>query len=186
MKRHNTFKPNAVHMMTDLETLSLEQQLAPIVAIAFVPFTMEKGAILDGVKSFMVTPHEQSRMDFETIKWWLFQDKAAIAASFSEDGNDEIELKVALEALSKTYSDFFCETLWAKSLQFDINNIEFYMDGFGIDKPWSFRDRMDTRPLGRLLTEETANDIYNKYTLHDPVQDCLCQIEFVRTAVNRS
>lgn len=189
MSQHKTFKPDSNHLMVDIETLGLQETAVPLIALAAVPFKMEEKENCDPIFLWHIKPHSETKINFNTLLFWMRQNNKARQAAFGFCVSDGYHRPVqeALEALIHVYTQYECKTIWCKGLQFDMNNIEYYINMYRDilpEKPWNYNDRLDVRAYSRLLTENEINEIYGRYNLHDPVQDCKAQIEVVRHVVN--
>ncbi len=183
MSTHKTFVPETACLMVDIETLSTTNMLAPIVAIAAVSFNMSTNNVhIESTRKWYVEPHPEAVINYQTVRWWMHQPREAQQAAFDLSEKEPLhKLEDALAELVEFYKLYSCEVIWCKGVQFDIGNIEFYLKRYAIEIPWKYNEKMDVRPYSRLLSAEQADGICANYNLHDPVDDCKCQIEMVQT-----
>lgn len=180
------------HVMLDLETMG-NQSNSAIVSIAVVPFNLETGEISS--RYFYKKINLQSCLDVglkvqaSTIYWWLNQSEKA-----RNELNDKnsLDIDIALNDLNNFFSfniyvlgniDENFE-IWGNGARFDIGILEdaYYACGYK-ELPWKFRNERDVRTLVSLnpiIKEETLH----KGTLHNPVDDCMHQIEYCSKIFN--
>ena len=179
--KHFQLNPNDNHLMIDIETLGTQTLVVPIITVAANLFTMKD--ISDAFQIWHLEPHPESIIQYQTVRWWLQQSPIAQEAAFDLSEQQPVfEIPDMLNALSRMYKENNCQTVWCKSVMFDINHIEFYYRLYDITIPWTFRNHMEVRVMSAMLDDMEARGIYDRHSLHDPLEDCRCQIEMVQTA----
>jgi len=186
MSESKIFEPNVTHLMIDIESLGLQETCAPIISIAMVPFTMEDKVKEANIECLFTELHPSAKIEIDAVKFWMNQNAEAKNAAFGSMYTQTHALADALRILTEKYRIENCQTIWCRGLQFDMTNIEFYMRMYNIKIPWAYNDRLDVRPFARLLTKEIQTNIYTTYNAHNPVQDCLAQIDIVQNVVRRN
>lgn len=174
-------------LMVDIETLGTNDT-GIILSIAAVPFTIGTSSI--GSKNiFNVNIDIDSclkkglKMDKSTILWWLQQEKSAIdIAFFSETVNLDFALK--------KFTDFICElkpanlNVWGNSARFDLGILQNAYKKCNREIPWKYSKERDVRTLVALGKKYIKTKTVFKGVKHNPVDDCIYQIDYCNKIYN--
>lgn len=159
-----------MHAMLDIETLGTNPD-APVLSAAVVYFDPETGETFEQAKFvFDVRLQEGRPINFDTMKWWMDQSKKASKHWRTAKKYDKL-------------ADFvlFCDkhkkvTWWANSPAFDEVIMSSLLRDAKERVPWKFWTWRDVRTVKNFLFDKTAPTNKNA---HDPLDDCLAQIELV-------
>lgn len=168
-------------LMIDLEGLGRKPG-AIITEIAAVPFNWNNKNI-DAKDSFYRKISVESSLkagltvQANTLQWWSTQDLALIQNQFDPKGAIPLgqalfEFKVYLDSLHPSQLK-----VWGNSNRFDLGLLDAAYNAIGREIPWYFRHERDVRTLVDFYPEIKQNHIW-KGTLHNPIDDCLNQIDY--------
>lgn len=174
MKKHN--------YMVDLETLGNgEDGLFVMVAIVeFCPWCGKHGRIFKKNVNWEDGVARGLKIEPAVVRWWLQQGEEA-RQMILRSGEP---LWVVMRDLKRF---IFGESvrMWSKGTGFDIAKLAYNMKNQHSELPWDFRNVFDVRTLQVLCSDIGVEDLYSlpfKGKKHDPVDDCLHQIEIVKRA----
>lgn len=158
-----------IHAMLDIETLSTSAS-ATVLSAAVVFFDPETGEIVE--KNMMVFDalRQNRHIDVNTIKWWMKQPAAA-----SEHWRNPSEYST-VESFARVCSKYGKVTWWALSPTFDEVIMTSLFADAGVPCPWTPWVWLDVRTIKNFLFDKTKPKNANA---HNPVEDCLAQIELV-------
>lgn len=163
-------------MMVDLETFG-SKSFSVIISICAINCNLKTGAIGKIFKRNISLDSCLSaglKIQAETLLWWLNQKPKTLKSCLE----NSIPLKQAL----MEFDNYFCSLenpqikIWGNSNKFDLGLLENAYDSVGLIKPWMFRKERDMRTLISDHEEIKSNHVYTG-DLHDPVHDCLNQIQ---------
>lgn len=162
-------------LMVDIEALGKEPggERCLILSIAAVPFDPYERHPLNGA-AWKLSPvgQETRTIDDATLRWWLAQSTAAVAASFgSGERPVNVLLDLAAYAKANCTPDF---RMWANGPTYDLAALSTLYDDHGIPRPWGYNKARDLRTLWDLAPLLRA-----RKATHDPVDDCHRQIDVV-------
>lgn len=189
---------NAV--MIDIETLATPPDVASIIEIGMVFFDTENpGALME--KWYMPISLTSCldyglSVDRDIKNWWKTQERY-YDGLFEEGMNIQYVLQKAFKLLSDRSSNL--DEIWAKSPMFDIGMMFQVMDCIGTEEDvrlinefqrnnfWKFRDvrtlvkEPDSmcRNILKWFPFEQTKHAWHVENNHDPVSDCIYQIESV-------
>lgn len=164
------------NVMIDIETLGTESYSA-ILSIAAVRFNM------DGETSkeiFHETINLESSLNFglrinaNTLKWWVDKD----IETFKKNLSGIKSLNIVLHDLTLWINSD--DIVWGNSARFDLGLLHNAFEKCMIPIPWSYRNERCVRTVADFnekLTKEVKQSW--KGEPHNPVDDCLLQIEYV-------
>lgn len=163
------------HLMLDIETMGNESY-SSILSIAAVEFDIETG---DKGNNFYMSIDLQSCLDSglvinaSTVMWWLKQNEEARF--------DLTERKsYSLEFVLKCFTNFLLGKdyeIWGNSARFDCGILQNAYNKLGIPIPWDFRKERCLRTLVS-LNPSIKSSMVNNGVEHNPLSDCLYQIEY--------
>lgn len=174
-------KPRFNHCMLDLETMGTEPG-CPIVSIGAVMFNLETGE--PGTKFFQAINLESSmRKGFApsapTILWWLDQDKEIIKKLTEKTKDFDDVIESFWDWLGYEQPEF----MWGNDPQFDCSVLRHAFKVHGLEPIWSFRSERSFRTI-RSLDERVYEELSKaRVNAHDPIQDCLFQIDVVAKTI---
>lgn len=161
--------------MIDLETLAISED-ATIASIGLVLFDRDDHNKPTWDYLWRINLNQNRKIDPDTVKWWLKQDRQAIVDTFE---GETVSLAHALNNLHNIIKDFKVEYVWANSPAFDLSALKHAYTQHNIKCPWTFRQEMDVRTLGNSLKIYSIPIPKKEGTLHNPVVDCKNQIKIV-------
>ena len=158
-----------MHAMLDIETLGTNPD-APVLSAAVIYFNPHTGETFEYAK-FVFDVRQQDRpINFDTMKWWMSQSKEASAHWREAQTYDSLE---QFSAFCSRYENVIW---WANSPAFDEVIMSHLLRQTGVRVPWNFWAWRDVRTIKSYLFNRTKPNNKNK---HDPLDDCLAQIELV-------
>lgn len=175
-----------VHVMLDLETLSLKQNavITAIGAVVFDPFTGETDPY------YFYTPVDifyqlviGRDVDPKTIEWWKSQQDA-----LDKTLDNPVPIKTVTNALQAfiawitSYTENFDDVyLWGNGKEFDNVIIRSLYNDLDSIFPIPFWNDLDVRTMTQLIDYDTVKERVGKFagTKHDPVDDCNYQVKLV-------
>lgn len=183
--------------MVDLETLSTDSN-AVILTIGAVPFGGDGKLILSddlyfyervNLPSYNKYTNGEFACDWNTLLWWLRQDKEPLNDAFL-DGPRYPIWTVMKDFVN--WLDIICKTvgehkinIWSHGKDFDVVVIQNALKVCGIECPWMYWDTRDTRTLYALAGIDSRNiPMPEGFKAHNAVGDCLKQIEGIRLSYN--
>lgn len=176
------------NLMLDLETLGTESNAA-ILSIGASLFDMNSGRIADTFYQVidLQSSIDHGKVEAETLKWWLKQNKGAQKIFFD---NDAVILKDALFALSLFVKNNSDENLqvWSNGASFDISILNFAYSRHKLKAPWNFRNERDVRTIVYLAKEISKVDVTKSLDFlgerHNALDDAIYQSKYVSLAFN--
>jgi len=159
-------------LMIDIETLATgaNSTILTIGAQGFDPFS-EKYTGETFYQRLTIDSQADRAVDDDTVAWWGRQGEAAMEEALG-DGDDRVEIKTALEELSKIA--FKHNRFWANGITFDYVILEHAMQQSGVNIPWKFWQLMDTRTLYKI---KKVGKLGNT---HNALEDCCNQIDLLQ------
>jgi len=146
---------NPKHIMVDLETLGTDDNSA-ILQIGAVRFDPNTGAISTAEGWFrqkvQLTCPFIGKIDADTVRWWMTQDKEAQRRVFTETPHD-LPLPEALDAFAQWVQDQGgVDTVWANSPSFDLKLLQqaWHRCPTKEDYPFPFWKEMDFRTVKKI------------------------------------
>lgn len=134
---------NNLHMMLDLETLSLQPN-ARILSIAVVSVNRPEDYFYRKIKFEENTVFD---VDTETLNWWNTQDPLVKQEAFS----GQEYLRAVLEDFCKWFpSDAH---IWAKGADFDFPILGYALNYYGFKPPWFYRNKWCFRTLHNMFPD---------------------------------
>ena len=159
-----------MHAMLDIETLGTTAD-APVLSAAVVFFDPQTGNTFEQAKFVFDVRQQKNRpINFDTMKWWMTQSSKA-----REHWMNPQEYN-SLEQFAAFCSKYEKVTWWANSPAFDEVIMSSLLRQAEVRIPWSFWEWRDVRTLRNFLFDKTKP---NNKNAHDPLADCLAQIELV-------
>lgn len=156
------------HAMLDIETLGKGPK-AVVLSAAVIIFNNNFEEITSRVVYFDVIGQvEKGRsIDASTVAWWMDQSVDARRRAFCQE---HAMCEDSLRELSSAIRG--CETVWAKSPQFDCTIMESLYADFGLEAPWHYREPRDLRTIVKLAAQASYEAPEFKGIEHDPLDDC--------------
>ena len=152
------------HIVLDLETLGTEPG-CPILSIGACAFDLEYDNIRIFYKKLHLAYQPIDKINVDTLKWWMEQDRAAQAAAWIEGGAAE-NCYAALQLFGiwvdslKKISGGSGITIWGNSSSFDNEILRAAYKHCGVDAPWNFREDRDFRTLRALYKEKVPEPTF--------------------------
>lgn len=155
-----------MNLMNDLETLGTKPN-SPVLSIGAVFFDR------DGLKDefYKVLDYQQQikdgrPMDWDTMKWWMFQDDMAKKV-FKDKGADTFSALKQYVEFCKRYK----AKPWGNGAGFDITILENILEMYGIEIPWKFWDIRDHRTFTQFFPKKVERE----GTYHNALDDAKYQ-----------
>ena len=166
--------------MIDLETIATTPNatILTIGAQGFDPFS-DCFSDVTFYKRILVDSQPTRHVDDDTLAWWGRQSAEAQHEAFG-DGPDRVDIKEALEELSKIA--FRHTRIWANGVMFDIGILEDAMKEYGVNVPWKFWQIMDARTVFKLVPSLGSAGSTNS---HNALEDCVNQIDMLQRAFKK-
>lgn len=161
-------------IMIDIETMGT-RSYAAIISIAAVKFNLETGEI--GETFYRAINLESAvlfglHIEADTVNWWLSKSKEAQDIYLNSKKTD---LDKALYLLSE-----FVEPdarVWGNAARFDLGLLINAYHKCNSKPKWSIKNEMCVRTLANLFPSIKTQHEYSGIA-HDPVSDCLNQIQY--------
>ena len=166
-------------IMIDIETLATtpHSTILTIGAQGFDPFS-DRFTDVTYYKRLLIESQDGRDVDYTpdtgTVAWWGKQTEEAQEEAMG-DGDDRVDVKMALEELSKIVWKH--ERVWANGITFDMVILEDAFREHGIPCPWQFWQVMDARTIYKLTG---AKPLCNN---HNALADCLNQIDTLQKSI---
>lgn len=181
---------NFSHLMIDIETLALHTRNSIILSVGMVefnPWAKRPEDVIGGKCALVLNVMDQIMMgrviSKGTVDFWLKQ--SADAQAHWRDGQPGCSLPYAVATIST-----MCEGktgVWANGILFDLGNIEGLVEQVkpGSYAPWHYQAARDMRTYCRETpsTHPDGNtgvlELYPNIVDHEPISDCIKQIDSV-------
>lgn len=174
------------NLMIDLESLGTKSGsvITQIGAVQFDIETGERGAIFKQNVSIDSCLKVGLKVQQSTIEFWLQQSDEARLGMIKDTkplGEVLYEFQAFIQSLQP--SELY---LWGNSARFDLGVLENAYTALNKSTPWLFRNERDVRTIVGLAPWIKDQFIKrgNMGILHDAVDDCIFQIEYVVATYN--
>ena len=156
-------------LMIDIETLAVSPS-ATILTIGAQGFNPYDDGFNDTTYYQRINLECQSQRDIDesTVEWWGKQAEDVQNEALG-DGPDRVDLKIALEDLSKII--WKADTVWSQG-SFDFVILENAFKSYGINLPWQYYKVRDCRTILSL-----APKLGKLENSHNALEDCINQID---------
>lgn len=180
------------HVMIDIETMGLPPKGA-IMSIGAVFFDPKTGQVSDDdclhIGLTLQGNLDAGRViDPDTVEWWCRQDAEAGKTMTDKIGRCAF-LDTFIQRL-RLFLDTRCPAeeliVWAKPPSFDILMLEDAMKSCGAAVPWKHWNVRDVRTIVEVSRWMGLKDLQPPEGAHDPIVDCLHQIELVSRVAKHS
>lgn len=172
-------KLKTLEIMIDIETLGTSHK-APVISIGAVIFDINKTyGLFYATLNIPEQINSQIRVvDFETIKWWMNQDKKAKAV-FKEDTTKVVDALKGLATFIENAADEVY--IWANGPSFDVSILESLYKDFNLPIPWKYSKIMDFRTVKRFL----GKDFKIEYSgvSHNALDDAQTQVKYIQKCI---
>ena len=164
-------------LLIDIETLATtpEATILTIGAQGFDPFS-DKLTDATYYKRLILDSQPTRDINDNTVEWWSKQGEAAQEEAFGE-GDDRVDIKIALEELSKLA--FKHKRVWANGILFDYGILENAMRQYSVNVPWQFWNVCDARTVYKMVPGLGSAGQTND---HNALADCVNQIDMLQQA----
>lgn len=167
-----------IAMMIDIETLSLKPT-AYVTQVGYCVANLDTGEYLLNPTSWRTTkgqPHAD--IDFDTVRWWVQQDKAVAASVFGFDANPapvQHPMMIAGE-IAKALDTHDVQTVWASPAMFDLPILTHLWHG---QKPWVYNQERCLMTLYKTIDPEGALKPPPNEMHHDAAADAKWQMDYL-------
>jgi hypothetical protein len=164
------------HLMIDLETLGTEPG-SVITSIAAVEFDMTgvTGHCFNINIDIASSMKAKMTIDPKTLKWWLTQQPDIMARMFESP----LSLEDALFEFSSFVKHSGCEEVWGNSASFDLGLLSAAYRAIDKPIPWKYWGERCYRTMLAVVPKAKGKPPEDA---HDPIVDCMFQIENLVTA----
>jgi len=168
-------------LMIDIETLDVQptSTILTIGAQGFDPFS-DRFTDVTYYKRLTIDSQNERTIndvgDDSTVAWWGKQSEEAQEEALG-DGDDRVDIKVALEELSKIAWKH--SRIWANGTTFDMVILENAMQQYGITVPWKYWQVMDARTIYKISKAPKVNNN------HNALADCVNQIDLLQKSLKQ-
>lgn len=185
-----------VDCMVDSETLSTgpDSVVLSFAAVKFVhSIVSEDGSFYEIgndniISTFYAVLDIESQLGIReisesTLLWWMDQGEEARQKAFTRE---RLDITDRLVQFNDWVTGHEINCFWANSPSFDMIILDSLAKDFQCKTPWGYRNVRDQRTLvdaARLPPDWTPPNF--KGVAHDPLSDCLWQIEVVRECTRR-
>jgi len=177
---------NHREFMIDIETLDTKPS-AVVLSVGVVEFPGDDKSS----RAHLVLPIQPQldagrTIDESTLMWWAQQNSEAFKKAFSQDRLSHMSAFFNEMAMClKRWQDDRMN-IWANGPAFDMVILDDLYRDFNQKSPWRFWEYRDVRTIKELaeIEPDWAPADFTPVP-HDPVSDCLWQIELVREARRR-
>ncbi len=174
--------PKTIDVMIDLETLGTDND-AHILSIGAVVFDRVTGAIPDEFYASNLTCEQGRKVDIDTVRWWMQQDKDA-KDIFS---GEPVTIGLALLELKRWFAESVCADdsrihplVWGNGSTFDISILTHACNQAGMEIPWRFWDVRDVRTVVDLAAGKVDKKSYPfNGTKHNALDDARHQVWYL-------
>jgi len=158
--------------MIDIETLATTPD-AIVMCIAAVKFSFDNDQTEVFYRNIDISSSKSFGLvsDKKTIEWWKTQPEN-ILKSFMIDTKPLDTVLTELNQFSSSQDDIW----WSMGTSFDFPILESSYRATGIPIPWKYWNQRDVRTLVKIC--RVRND--SGFGKHDPVHDCMHQIDLVK------
>lgn len=172
-----------MHLMIDLETLSLE----PNCVVTQIGYVLFDELAIHG--SFLLRPDGEEQIkrgrsvSFSTFTWWLMQDEAARKSMATASKQSMFHcLSTFVQDIELNYGWDNIKQVWSNGLLFDIVIMENLFRQYDVKIPWHYRAPRDVKTLCYLIPDF----VMEKPTVaHDANADAFAQAVSVQRALVR-
>ena len=162
-------------MMIDVETKGLIPGIYGLRSIACVMFDYS-GNI---GPTFFAAVRDPRKWDPATKEWWSRQgDEAERRAT-----ENSMPLRQGLLQLTEFIHAYKPVEVWAHGAAFDPPHIEAAYHQANLPSPFNYKAWRDTRTVYGMLGKTPSPEKRPTYVAHDPVQDCIYQIDQLVMAI---
>lgn len=168
-----------MHLMVDIESMSVHESRALILSVAAVPFMpdTEDGPTIGGdAKLWVLDPRAQLALgrvcDISTQGWWADQSDAARDHWLNGVLTD-------LDTFCREFAevcDGCADGIWANGACFDLCNLVQLIEDAGHARPWKYNVARDARTIYQVSPRRRSSTVPADLVAHDPRSDCIMQI----------
>lgn len=162
-----------VAMMLDIETLALSTD-ACVTQIGVCVADLDTREYLVEPINFWPSTGSGGKIDFDTVSWWMQQDRKVAASVFNKD-----VMRTppgAIFGLLKSYCEAHKCTVWGSPAMFDLPILTNF---FGNKKPWKYNDERCMMTMYKLLDPSGAIAPPPNTMAHDAAADAKWQMEYL-------
>lgn len=156
-----------IHVMHDLETLSLEPNAA-ILSLGAVRFTIKEGILDQFYRVISLESQPNRHISLDTLRWWMHQEKTTLIDALA---GEESLRRILLEYL-EWFSGFTVKGVWANGSDFDNVLLTNAYKECGIELPWSFTRHRCYRTIKSMWPDYSLQRVG---THHNALDDAIHQ-----------
>lgn len=191
------FRKGAVEAMLDIETLALTPD-AVVLSVGVVIWETDEtdsGHLVNTIadRIYIGAPKQVQldkgrSVDYDTIAWWARQEDDVRDLAFRpDDPYYTITTEMSLRNITRVCNQHNVDRFWAKPAAFDFPVLESLFRDFNVALPWNHRQRYDVGTLADAAEYTSFSHTPKLAELqedkaHDPVYDCLWQIDYLTAA----
>jgi hypothetical protein len=162
-------------MMLDIETLSLRPDAA-VTQIGWCVVNLDTGGVVEFNSAQVKVDTFDRHVDFDTVKWWMKQDKKVAESVFELENNDRdhaMEVFYRLKTIVDAHPDI---TVWGSPAMFDLPVLTSLWGGL---KPWRYNYERDMMTLYKTFDPEGALKPPPNEMGHDAKWDAVWQASYL-------
>lgn len=163
-----------IAMMIDIETLSLSPN-AYVTQVGVCIANTELREYLMLPENFWVSEYQPGKMNFDTVSWWMAQDRKAAESVFKKDA-ERVTPKEIFETLEYHVSLYPGMTIWGSPAMFDLPILTTF---FGDRKPWVYNMERDMMTLYKLIDPKGELNPPPNELAHDAASDAKWQMDYL-------
>jgi len=167
------------HMLIDLETLGLREELPPgvmpeVVEVGVVIFDPDSGKITEEF-SFFPEP-DNGQCSSATVCWWIDLIRAGHPAVWHarRQAKATDTLKHICMSIIAAWNRNDCQAVWGNDPEMDLSPIEVWMRSLMLRRPWNYFQRQDLRTLRNSLRLKAPKHEGH----HSAIADAKAEAEF--------
>jgi hypothetical protein len=144
------------HMLIDIETLGLREDLPPgvlpeVTEVGVVIFDPDSGEVTEEY-SFFPDP-DNGQCSWNTLGWWIEQIRNGHPAPWHarRAAKATDTLAHVCQMIITAWNRNGCKAVWGNDPEMDLAPLEVWMRNAGLNRPWSYFERQDVRTLRNVL-----------------------------------
>lgn len=170
------------HIMTDIETMALDNNNSLILSIGLQGFQLGgPEPQLSDLRPQTIYPSLEEQLmlgriaDAKTQSWWGSQ--SGPARDDWMNVNERVSVINALDMIDQIFQGVELDGFWANGVMFDLGNLEGLYKSKNRKVPWFYSTVRDMRTTRKMMPEvRTVTTDLSKLVAHKAADDCILQI----------
>lgn len=166
-----------IAMMIDIETLSLRPD-AYVTQVGYCVANLDTGQyLIDPKNSWLDQAHQESRhIDFDTVRWWMTQDKTVAAGVFGTNYTPRVFVAELFDMLGYLVVENNVDEVWASPAMFDLPILTSLWEG---KKPWVYSQERCLMTLYKTIDPGGVLAPPPNQSHHDAAADAKWQMDYL-------